>query len=60
MSDTSSKSDIKYFMNWQYLIVGIIILLATFYVCKKAFVRVKSFSPKSSPCKTDCGCGNKN
>lgn len=46
-------------MNWQYSIVGIIILLAVIYVCRMAFKRVKSFSTKSPSCGADCGCGTK-
>jgi len=42
-------------MNWQSIVVGIIILLAFLYVAKMVWQRVKSFSPKSG-CGADCGC----
>jgi len=45
-------------MNWQIVIVAIIILLALLYVSKNLWLKAKSFSPKSS-CATDCGCEKK-
>jgi hypothetical protein len=46
-------------MDFQTLIVAIIILTALFYVGKIIFVKVKSFSNKSK-CGSDCGCGLEN
>jgi hypothetical protein len=43
-------------MNWQAIIVGIIIFLAFLYAANMVWKRVKSFSPKASACETDCGC----
>jgi hypothetical protein len=45
-------------MNWQAIIVGIIIFLAFLYAANMVWKRVKSFSQKSV-CGTDCGCGAK-
>ncbi|HXH69092.1 MAG TPA: FeoB-associated Cys-rich membrane protein [Pyrinomonadaceae bacterium] len=42
-------------MNWQAIIVGVIIFLAFLYAANMVWKRVKSFSPKSA-CGTDCGC----
>ncbi|MBA2494878.1 MAG: FeoB-associated Cys-rich membrane protein [Acidobacteria bacterium] len=46
-------------MNWQVLIVGIIIFIALFYVGTNVWRKVKSFSGKSSCGTDDCGCGTK-
>jgi hypothetical protein len=45
-------------MNFQNIIVGVIIFAALFYVGVNVWQKVKSFSGKSS-CGTDCGCGTK-
>jgi len=42
-------------MNWQLIVVGIIVLLAFLYTAKMVWQRVKSFAPKSG-CGNDCGC----
>ena len=46
------------FMDFQTIIVGIMILLAASYVGKAIFGKIKSFSPKQT-CDSDCGCGVK-
>jgi len=47
------------FMSVQNLIVGIIIILALFYIGRIVWRRIKSFFPKSSCGTDDCGCGTK-
>ncbi|MEP7036704.1 MAG: FeoB-associated Cys-rich membrane protein [Acidobacteriota bacterium] len=46
-------------MNFQTIIVGIIILIALFYIGANVWRKVKSFSGKSSCGTGDCGCGTK-
>jgi hypothetical protein len=45
-------------MDFQIVIVGVIILLALLYVGRAIFGKIKSFSPNQS-CGSDCGCGVK-
>jgi len=45
-------------MDFQTIIVGTIILLASLYIGKIIFGKIKAFSPKQS-CGSDCGCGVK-
>ncbi len=45
-------------MDFQIVIVGIIVLLASLYVVRAILGKVKSFSPNRS-CGSDCGCGVK-
>jgi hypothetical protein len=42
-------------MNWQIIIVAIIIGLALLYVGRNFLRKAKSFSPKGG-CGSDCGC----
>ncbi|MBA3631759.1 MAG: FeoB-associated Cys-rich membrane protein [Acidobacteria bacterium] len=46
-------------MNWQVLIVGLIIFIAFLYIGASVWRKVKSFSSKSSCGTGDCGCGTK-
>jgi len=45
-------------MNFQNVIVAVIILAACFYIGRMIWRKTKSFSSKSS-CGSDCGCGEK-
>lgn len=45
-------------MDFQNIIVAIIILAALFYVGQMLWRKAKSFSSKSSTCAADCGCGD--
>ena len=45
-------------MNWQTLIVIVIIALALGYVGKNVWRKAKSFAPKGD-CGADCGCDAK-
>ncbi|HEY0427559.1 MAG TPA: FeoB-associated Cys-rich membrane protein [Pyrinomonadaceae bacterium] len=45
-------------MNWQILIVIVIIALALLFVGRNFWRKTKSFSPKGN-CGNDCGCGEK-
>ena len=45
-------------MNWQILIVMVIVALALLYVGANVWRKAKSFSPKGN-CGTDCGCESK-
>jgi hypothetical protein len=42
-------------MNWQAMIVGVIVFLAFLYAARMVWKRIESFSPKAS-CGGDCGC----
>lgn len=44
-------------MEIQSIIVAMIFLLAVFFIAKGFFKKIKSFAPKNSCGKTDCGCG---
>lgn len=44
-------------MDLQTIIVAIIILLAFLYVGKNILRKTRAFSPKSTSCGSDCGCG---
>jgi hypothetical protein len=46
-------------MDFQPIIVGIILLLATIYVGKMLLGKLKSFSNKYSNCGNNCGCETK-
>jgi hypothetical protein len=46
-------------MDFQAIIVGIILLLATIYVGKMLLGKLKSFSNKNSNCGNSCGCETK-
>ena len=43
-------------MNFQNIIVAIIILAALVYVGTMLWNKMKSFAPKDSSCGADCGC----
>lgn len=43
-------------MNWQSIIVGLIILAAAAYVCRLVFFKVKALTTKKPGCGNDCGC----
>ena len=45
-------------MNWQAVIVAIILLSAGIYTANMIWKRVKSFSAKTA-CGNDCGCDTK-
>lgn len=45
-------------MDFQVIIVALIVLLALLYVGKAVAQKLKSFSAKSSACASDCGCGD--
>ncbi len=44
-------------MNIQNITVGLIVLIACFYIGKTILQKVKSFSVKNS-CGGNCGCGD--
>ncbi|MGI8639843.1 MAG: FeoB-associated Cys-rich membrane protein [Pyrinomonadaceae bacterium] len=46
-------------MNFQIIIVGLIIFIALLYVGANVWRKVRSFSVKSSCGTGDCGCGTK-
>ncbi|NJM53190.1 MAG: FeoB-associated Cys-rich membrane protein [Blastocatellia bacterium] len=45
-------------MDFQTIIVAIIIIIALLYVGKIVFLKIKSFSAKSN-CGNDCSCSSK-
>lgn len=45
-------------MNWQIIIVAIIISVALLYVGRNFWRKAKSFTPKGG-CGSDCGCSAK-
>jgi FeoB-associated Cys-rich membrane protein len=45
-------------MNWQIVIVAIIVLLAILFVGRNFLRKAKAFSPKGN-CGSDCGCETK-
>ncbi|HMS38987.1 MAG TPA: FeoB-associated Cys-rich membrane protein [Pyrinomonadaceae bacterium] len=46
-------------MNFQNIVVGIVILGAIIYVGLMFWKKAKSFKPTNSVCADDCGCENK-
>jgi len=44
-------------MNWQNIVVVLIVLSALGYIVSMLWKRTKSFSPKKG-CDADCGCGD--
>lgn len=41
-------------MNWEYLIIGIVFLIALIYLYNRV---IAPFAKKSGGCSTGCGCG---
>jgi hypothetical protein len=46
-------------MDFQYIIVAIILLLAAAYAAKLAVAKLKAFSPRRNDCGDQCGCSTK-
>jgi hypothetical protein len=46
-------------MDFQIIIVALIILAALLYAGRNVWRKLKAFKPKQKSCGTDCGCGEK-
>lgn len=45
-------------MDWQTIIVALIILAASFFVARRVWSRIRSMNAKGDSCETGCGkCG---